>query len=402
MYDFSHPIVDALENITLSLCTLEFEDHRPFYEWTLNTLQSIPNSPIAAYTTMPKQVEFSRLNVANAVLSKRKLIPLVENGIVCGWDDPRLLTIAGLRRRGYTPASLRLFCGRIGVSKVDGVVDYGELESAARESMDVSAMRAFCVASPLKVTIDNWRRGEMALNVPRHPKEDMGERQAVLSDTIFIDSNDFHDEVTSGPVPPKYKRLSASQGARLKHGFVIRVKSVVRDPATNAATELICEYDPDTANGVTPEGAKKVGIIHWVDAKSSVPVTIRQYDRLFSRQTPHPDTYLTDVNEDSVRSLSGLVEKSVAQDCVRHLASIATSDDSNARSRYASDLHYQFERLGYYSLDATSTSNSLVFNRVVELRDNWMKEKREEERKEAPARRRGSGGAPKGESGAGQ
>ncbi|CAJ1933890.1 unnamed protein product [Cylindrotheca closterium] len=376
MYDYSHPISDALEGITHSLCTLEFEDHRPFYEWTVEKL--LPTSLISA---TPRQIEFSRLNIQNTVLSKRKLIGLVEEKHVNGWDDPRMPTLSGMRRRGVPPSALRLFCERVGISKTDSNIAFSALEDCARLEMDEACERAFAVLKPLKVTIDNWDGGIEEFSAPRHPKkEKMGDRVIPFSKEVYIERTDFFDldgpegKENDGKVPKGYKRLLPGDKVRLRYAYVIECKEIIRDPKTSEPIELKCFYYPDTRAGVTPEGMKRVkGIIHWVEASTGVQCKVNQYDRLFLAEEPGKRTgnHLDDLNPNSLEVLNGVfVEPSVAKDALEMIEKV--NADSNDGSLYTSSLAYQFERSGYFALDKSSTGeDGLVFNRVVTLRDTW-------------------------------
>ncbi|UAW99857.1 glutamine--tRNA ligase/YqeY domain fusion protein [Halopseudomonas nanhaiensis] len=341
-YDFTHGQSDAIEGVTHSICTLEFEDHRPLYEWFINNL------PVPA---TPRQYEFARLNLNYTVTSKRKLKLLVDEGHVDGWDDPRMSTLSAFRRRGYTAASIRNFCERIGVTRSDGVVDMGVLEFSIREDLDANAPRAMCVLRPLKVTITNYPEGQTErLELPRHPKEDMGVRVLPFSRELYIDRDDFMID------PPKgYKRLEPGGEVRLRGSYVIRADEAVTDAEGNIV-ELKCSYDPDTL-GKNPEGRKVKGVIHWVPAAESVECEVRLYDRLF--RAPNPDkgeeggTFLDNINPESLVVLKGCrAEPSLAQ---------ATAED-----------RFQFEREGYFCLDSKdSTADAPVFNRTVTLRDSW-------------------------------
>lgn len=375
MYDFSHPISDAIEEISHSLCTLEFEDHRPFYDWTIEKL--LPTGLIAA---QPQQIEFSRLNVQGTVLSKRKLIQLVRDNHVKGWDDPRMPTLSGLRRRGVPPAALRLFCERMGISKADSNIDLTVLEDCIREIMDASCPRAFCVLQPLKVTITNWVGDAEDFVVDRHPKEDMGSRIVSFGKTLCIERSDFFD--TDGPEgkacngrPPKgFKRLLPNGRVRLRYSYVVECNEVIRDPQTGEPIELKCTFMPETRAGLTPEGMARVnGIIQWVNADTAVKCTINQYDRLFEVDEPGKDSgdFVKDLNPHSLEILpNALLEPSFAQDALAVLGKI--NDSSGESKAYSSSLAYQFERTGYFALDHASTGiESLVFNRVVTLRDSW-------------------------------
>ncbi|ONM45047.1 glutamine--tRNA ligase [Halopseudomonas pachastrellae] len=341
-YDFTHGQSDALEGITHSICTLEFEDHRPLYEWFLDQL------PVPAH---PRQYEFARLNLNYTVTSKRKLKQLVDEKHVDGWDDPRMSTLSAFRRRGYTPAAIREFCERIGVTRSDGVVDMGVLEFCIRDDLDANAPRAMCVLKPLKVTITNYPEGQTEeLRLPRHPKQDMGERVLPFEREIYIDREDYMVD------PPKgYKRLVPGGEVRLRGSYVIRADEAITDADGNIV-ELLCSYDPDTL-GKNPEGRKVKGVIHWVPASSSVECEVRLYDRLFN--TANPDkgeagtTFLDNINPDSLQVLSGCrAEPSLAE---------ATLDD-----------RFQFEREGYFCVDSRdSKAGAMVFNRTVTLRDSW-------------------------------
>eukprot|EP00546_Thalassionema_frauenfeldii_P016951 CAMPEP_0178900926 /NCGR_PEP_ID=MMETSP0786-20121207/3736_1 /TAXON_ID=186022 /ORGANISM="Thalassionema frauenfeldii, Strain CCMP 1798" /LENGTH=852 /DNA_ID=CAMNT_0020571967 /DNA_START=140 /DNA_END=2701 /DNA_ORIENTATION=+ len=377
LYDFSHPISDAVEGITHSLCTLEFEDHRPFYDWTIEKLQGN-----GLLEKKPQQIEFSRLNIQSTVLSKRKLIQLVEDNHVNGWDDPRMPTLSGLRRRGVTPSALRLFCERMGISKSDSNIDYGILEDCVREDMDKVCPRAFAVLNPLKVTITNWGGSALeAFEVDRHPKVgELGNRTIPFGKHLYIERSDFYD--TEGPEglknekkPPRgWKRLLLNDKVRLRFAYVIHCDEVVRDEATQEPVELKCTLLPETRAGVTPEGMKRVkGIIHWVEASTSIKCKVNQYDRLFRTEEPGKESgdYLKDLNPDSLKTLDGVVvEPSIGIDALAILAEVRTQENNNSK-KYVSSLAYQFERSGYYALDPSSTQGELVFNRVVTLRDTW-------------------------------
>ena len=344
-YDFTHGQSDAIEKITHSICTLEFEDHRPLYEWFLEQL------PVPA---KPRQYEFARLNLNYTVTSKRKLKQLVDENHVTGWDDPRMSTISGFRRRGYTAASIRNFCDMIGVNRAGGVVDLGMLEFCIREDLDTNASRAMCVLKPIKVVISNYPADQaLTLQLPRHPKRDIGVRELPFEREIYIDASDYEEN------PPKgYKRLVPGGEVRLRGSYVIRADEAIRDADGNVI-ELRCSYDPETL-GKNPEGRKVKGVIHWVPAAQSVECEVRLYDRLFS--TPNPDkgddgeaseSFLDNVNPESLVVLKGCrAEPSLLQ---------AQVGDS-----------FQFEREGYFCLDSRdSKPDALVFNRTVTLRDSW-------------------------------
>lgn len=341
MYDFTHPISDALEGITHSLCTLEFEDHRPLYDWLLDQLPSLPH---------PQQIEFARLNLNYTVTSKRKLKQLVDEGRVRGWSDPRMPTISGLRRRGCTPAALRNFCDRIGISKSDGVVDVAMLEFCIREDLELSAPRAMAVLRPLKVVLTNLTDDhEEILMASCHPSVDLGERQLPLTREIYIDQADFAE------VPPKgWKRLVPGGEVRLRNAYVMRCDEVIKD-ADGLVTELRGVVDRDTL-GTNPPDRKIKGVIHWVSATRSLPAEVRLYDRLFTDAAPDRGEvdFKTFLNPESLEVLAeARVEPSLAGSAV--------------------ESRFQFEREGYFCVDPDSTPERLVFNRTVGLRDSWGK-----------------------------
>lgn len=343
MYDFTHPISDALEGITHSLCTLEFEDHRPFYDWILD------NISVGCH---PRQIEFSRLNLEYTVVSKRKLTQLVDEKVVNGWDDPRMPTLAGLRRRGVSPASIKEFSRRIGVTKVDGTIEMGVLESCIREELDQSAQRRMAVLNPLKVVITNYPEEQVeTLSAPNHPKnEAMGEREINFSRELYIDRDDFRESANK-----KFKRLVLEKEVRLRNSYVIRCDEVIKDEA-GEIVELRCSYDPETL-GANPEGRKVKGVIHWASAKEGVKAELRLYDRLFNHPTPDGDKekhFLEHVNEESLTIISDAV-----------VEPLVASEEAGKS--------FQFEREGYYCVDKDSTAEKPVFNRVVTLRDSWAK-----------------------------
>ena len=345
MYDFAHCLSDALENITHSICTLEFENNRPLYDWFLEQL-------IAG--ARPRQVEFARLNVSYTVLSKRRLIELVEGRYVTGWDDPRMPTVAGLRRRGCTPEAIRNFCNAIGVAKNDNLVDIALLEHCVREDLNEKAPRAMGVLRPLKVILDNYPEDKTEeFEVANHPQNPgMGTRKVPFSRVLYIERDDFDENP-----PKKYKRLSPGREVRLRNAYVIKYQNLVKDERTGEITELHCTFDPETRSGPPPDGRKVEGVIHWVSAKHSVPAEVRLYDRLFRIPDPGSisDDYLDYLNPDSIKVLPNC--------CVE------------ASLRYAAPGNrYQFERIGYFCLDTKdSAPGKPVFNRIVSLRDTWSK-----------------------------
>jgi glutaminyl-tRNA synthetase len=345
MYDFTHPVSDALEGITHSICTLEFEDHRPLYDWVIEHV-SVP--------CQPRQIEFSRLNLEYTVMSKRKLTRLVDEGHVEGWDDPRMPTVAGLRRRGFTPASLRDFCDRIGVTKSDNTVEMGVLENSIREHLNVHAPRRMAVLHPLKVVITNYPEGdEEEVSAPNHPQDaTMGVRRLPFTREIYIDREDFREEA-----PKKFKRLVTGGEVRLRNAYVIRCDEVIKNNQ-GEVVELHCSYDAATL-GANPEGRKVKGVIHWVSSKHALPAEVRLYDRLFSH--PAPDNakdgrdFHEHLNPDSLRTLTGCMVES-------GLASAVAGE------------RFQFEREGYFCVDPVlSREDRLVFNRTATLRDSWAK-----------------------------
>jgi len=340
MYDYTHCISDSLEGITHSLCDLSFEDHRPLYDWVLDEL---------AMNCHPQQIEFSRLNLQFTVMSKRKLKQLIEEGHVQGWDDPRLPTLAGMRRRGYTPASIREFCRRIGITKSEGTVELALLESCIREDLDRSAPRAMVVIDPLKIEITNFPEDTVEwLEAPNHPKEEMGNRQVPFTREMYIEREDFREAANK-----KFKRLVLGAEVRLRYGYVIRCDEVVLDDRGEISL-LKCSYDPETL-GKNPEGRKVRGVIHWVSANESEPCEIRHYEPLFNHEAPDAaeQDYHELLNAGSVGVVKGYAEASLKE--------------ASAADRF------QFERLGYYCVDLDSVSTSLVFNRTVGLRDTWAK-----------------------------
>jgi glutaminyl-tRNA synthetase len=344
-YDWAHGQSDAIEGVTHSLCTLEFEDHRPLYEWYLSNLP-VPSTP--------RQYEFARLNLTYTVMSKRKLKQLVDEQHVSGWDDPRMPTLSGLRRRGYTPASIRTFCDIIGVTRSEGVVDVGMLEFAIRDDLDKQAPRAMCVLAPLKVTITNFDANVLEhFTAPIHPqKPEMGTRELPFTRELYIDRNDFRETAEKD-----FKRLVLGQEVRLRNAYVIRANKIVRGP-DGEIVELECTYDPDTRGKNPSDGRKVKGVIHWVSAAHCLDVEVRLYDRLFTVEFPEEDkskTFLDFINPQSLTILKACkAEPSLAH---------ATPD-----------IRYQFEREGYFCADSVeSQPGKLVFNRTIGLRDSFGK-----------------------------
>ena len=344
MYDYTHCISDALEQITHSLCTLEFEDHRPLYDWVLDQLE-VP--------CHPQQIEFARLNINYTVMSKRKLKQLVDEKLVNGWDDPRMPTLDGMRRRGYTPASIRNFCEMVGVTRSNSVVDVSMLEHSLRDDLDKNSPRAMCVLRPLKVVIENYPEDKTEImTLPRHPKDDsMGSREIPFAREIYIDRNDF-EEVP----PPGFKRLVTGGEVRLRGSYVIRCNEVIKD-SSGAINELRCTLDAATL-GANPEGRKVKGVIHWVPAAAALDVEVRLYDRLFTHEDPDSaeGDYRDYINPESLVVMTGCKAEP-------GLAGAAPED------------RFQFEREGYFCVDRKDAStDNLVFNLTVGLRDTWAKQ----------------------------
>ena len=344
MYDFAHGQSDSIEKITHSICTLEFEDHRPLYDWYIRELGIFA----------PQQIEFDRLNLTYTLLSKRRLLALVQQGVVAGWDDPRMPTLSGIRRRGYTPEAIRTFCSRIGVSKTNGVIELGLLEHAVREDLNRRAHRAMAVLKPLKLVIDNYPDGQVeqmeAINNPEDAS--YGTRLVPFSKTLYIEQDDFRES------PPKgYFRLYPGNEVRLRYGYLVRCTGVVKNEA-GEVTEVHCTYDPATRGGNTPDGRKVKSTIHWVPAEHAIEAEVRLYDNLFKVENPNdaPEggDWMDNLNPDSLVVIpNAKLEPSLAE--------------------AAAGARYQFERLGYFCVDPDSRPGKLVFNRTVGLRDTWAK-----------------------------
>lgn len=352
MYDFTHCISDALEGITHSLCTLEFQDNRELYDWFLANITIEENLIGEKGKLMPRQIEFGRSNLEYTVASKRKLIKLVTEGHVNGWDDPRLTTLVGLRRRGYTPASIRNFCADIGVTKKDSTIDMAVLENAIRQDLEASAKRAFGVLKPLKLVITNYPEGESeTFTVNNHPKDDsMGTREISFSREIYIDQDDFMLEP-----PSKFFRLGPGREVRLRYGYAVTCNEVIQDSDGNV-TELRCTYDPLTAKGQTPDGRKIKGIIHWVSAAHAVDAEVRVYDRLYTEPNPGAaEDFINLINPDSLQTFpNAKLESSILE---------AGPED-----------RFQFERVGYFCFDSIDNAQGkVVMNRTVSLRDTWAR-----------------------------
>jgi glutaminyl-tRNA synthetase len=345
MYDFTHGESDSIERITHSICTLEFEDHRPLYDWYIEQL--------GIYH--PQQIEFDRLNLTYTLLSKRRLLQLVERGHVRGWDDPRMPTISGIRRRGYTPEAIRNFCRNVGVSKTNGTTELGLLEYFVREDLNRRAARVMAVLRPLRVVIDKYPEGQVeqmeAVNNPEDPG--MGSRNVPFSRVLYIEQDDFRED------PPKqYYRLSPGREVRLRYGYFITCTGVVKDPKTGEVTEIHCTYDPATRGGNAPDGRKVKSTIHWVSAAHAVDAEIRLYETLFARENPADETEGKDFTEYLNPKSLEVLKNAKLEPSLRGAA---------VGSRY------QFERLGYFCVDPDSTPQKPAFNRTVALRDSWGK-----------------------------
>ncbi|MFH1477372.1 MAG: glutamine--tRNA ligase/YqeY domain fusion protein [Verrucomicrobiota bacterium] len=351
MYDFAHCLSDAIEGITHSICTLEFEVHRPLYDWILDQIKT---------PCHPQQIEFARLNLTNTVMSKRKLQELVVAKAVSGWDDPRLPTLAGMRRRGYTPEGIREFCRRVGVTKVNSLSDFALLEHCIRDDLNKRALRVMGVLNPLRVVIDNYPEGQeetfTAQNNPEDPSTanaaGAGTRQVPFSRVLFIEREDFMEDP-----PKKFFRLAPGREVRLRNACFIKCERVVKDPATGEIVELHCTYDPATRGGNAPDGRKVKATLHWVSAAHALKAEVRLYDRLFTKENPADEGDGTDfkkhLNPDSLKTITAYVEPSLKS--------------AQPGSRY------QFERIGYFCVDPASTGAKLIFNRTITLQDIWTK-----------------------------
>jgi glutaminyl-tRNA synthetase len=346
MYDYAHCVSDAIEGITHSICTLEFEDHRPLYDWFLDALQT---------PCHPQQIEFARLNLSYTMMSKRKLLQLVTQGHVSGWDDPRMPTLSGLRRRGYTPEAIRTFCERIGVAKRNSVVDLALLEHCLREDLNKRAQRVMAVLHPLRVVIDNYPEGQVeemeAVNNPEDAS--MGTRQVPFSRVLYIERDDFREDP-----PRQFFRLAPGREVRLRYAYYMTCTGVVKDEKTGEVVELHCTYDPATRGGWAPDGRQVKSTIHWVSAAHAIPAEVRQYDTLFLKPNPGDDEdggdFTTSLNPKSLEVLT---------ECRLEPSLVGASPGSR----------YQFERQGYFCVDSDARPGALVFNRTVTLRDTWAR-----------------------------
>jgi glutaminyl-tRNA synthetase len=341
MYDWAHGLEDSIEEVSHSLCSLEFEDHRPLYDWFLEQLG----------VHHPRQIEFARLAINYTLMSKRKLLKLVESNVVSGWDDPRLPTLAGLRRRGFTPEAIRSFCDRIGVARANSVVDYALLEHCLREDLNRRAPRAMAVLRPLKVVLINYPEGKTEeLEADINPEDPAaGRRKIPFSRELWIEQEDFREDP-----PKKFFRLSPGREVRLKYAYYITCNEVIKDPNTGRITELHCTYDPETKGGWSKDGRKVKGTSHWISATHAGTAEFRLYDRLFT--APDPDDgegYLAHLNPQSLEKVSGLIEAGM--------------------TGIPAGSHFQFERQGYFCVDPDSAHGTMVFNRSVSLKDSWSK-----------------------------
>lgn len=345
MYDFAHPISDTVEGVTHSLCSLEFEDHRPLYDWVLKEL---------GFENPSRQIEFARMNLNYTLTSKRKCLKLVNDGIVSGWDDPRMGTLCGMRRRGYTADAIKDFCERIGVAKANSVIDFSLLEHCVREDLNKKAPRAMAVLRPIKLIIDNYPEDKIEqIEVEINPENpDAGKRTVEFSKVLYIEEDDFMEEA-----PKKYFRLKPGQEVRLKSAYYVTATSCVKDE-NGKIIEVHCTYDPETKGGDSPDGRKVKGTIHWVSATNAVNATIRLYDRLFNVENPSDESkvgsFIENLNPASVEVLEGCKLES-------NLANVKPGDN------------FQFLRMGYFCVDTDSTKDNIIINRTVALKDSWAK-----------------------------
>lgn len=356
MYDWAHGIEDSIEGITHSICTLEFEDHRPLYDWFINAINegrtADGSGPFGRLINHPQQIEFAKFRPTYTILSKRNLLRMVQEKIVSGWDDPRMPTIAGIRRRGYTPEAIRQLCEDIGVTKVESHIDIGRVEGAVRDHLNKVAPRAMAVLNPVKVVIENWPEGHVehfdAVNNPEDPGA--GSRSIPFAREIYIERDDFMEDP-----PKKFFRLAPGREVRLRYACLATCTGITKDPATGEITEIRCTWDPASRGGDAPDGRKVKGTIHWVSAQHAVPAEVRLFDRLFNAEEPGKRTgnWADDLNPDSLKVVRAMLEPSLAA---------AKAGD-----------RFQFERLGYFRVDEDSREGKPVFNRTVTLKDSWAK-----------------------------
>jgi glutaminyl-tRNA synthetase len=355
MYDFAHCLSDSIEEITHSICTLEFENNRPLYDWILDELKT---------PCHPQQIEFARLNLSHTVMSKRLLAELVRKGLVIGWDDPRMPTLAGMRRRGYTPQAIRAFCDRIGVAKNDSIVDMELLEHCVRDDLNQHAPRAMAVLRPLKVIIDNYPADKTEeFEAPNHPQDPaMGSRKIPFSREIYIEQDDFLEDA-----PKKFFRLSPGREVRLRNAYFITCEGIVKDKKTGEITEIHCTCDPETRGGYAPDNRKVKGTIHWVSAAHCHEAEVRLYDRLFAAANPGAEAEKAGVDFTEVLNPNSL-------------ETLTSCKVEPSLAKAAPGIRYQFERLGYFCVDSVDSSeDKLVFNRIVTLRDTWAKMQEKEQ-----------------------
>jgi glutaminyl-tRNA synthetase len=342
MYDFAHSLSDAIEGITHSLCSLEFQDHRPLYDWCVDHV---------SVKSKPRQIEFARFNLSHTITSKRKLKILVDEGHVAGWDDPRMPTLVAMRRRGYPPAAIREFCHDIGVAKSESIIDMGMLEEKVRDHLNQQAPRAMAVLDPIKIVIENYPEDKVeTLQAPLHPqKPEWGERSLPFGREIYIEREDFSEDP-----PKKFFRLAPGKEVRLRNAYVIQCQEVIKDPQTGKIIELRCRYDEDTL-GRKPEGRKVKGVIHWVSAAHAVAAEVRLYDRLFNVAKPsNSENIASELNPHSLQ----VIKKAYLETGL-----------SDAQGKQT----FQFERAGYFCVDPVFIKERLVFNRIVSLKDTWKK-----------------------------
>jgi glutaminyl-tRNA synthetase len=345
MYDYAHPLSDAIEGITHSLCSLEYEDHRPLYDWVVQEAET---------PCQPRQIEFARLKLSFTVLSKRRLLRLVREGFVSGWDDPRMPTLRGMRRRGYTPEAIRTFADRIGLAKRDSLVDVAQLEHAVREDLNARAPRVMAVLDPLPLVIENYPEDRVeeieAVNNPED--ESAGTRKVPFSRVLYIEREDFREDP-----PKKFFRLAPGREVRLRYAYLVKCTSIAKDESGNV-TEVRCTYDPETRGGSPPDGRKVKATLHWVSAAHARPAEVRLYDRLFTRENPDDveegEDFTASLNPDSLKVVSG--------------ARVEPGLESASPGDF-----FQFERQGYFAVDPDSTPGKLVFNRTVSLKDAWAR-----------------------------
>jgi len=380
MYDWAHGLEDSIEGITHSICTLEFEDHRPLYDWFIDAINAGrgPGSPLGPKIHHPQQIEFARLELTHTVMSKRKLLELVKGKYVRGWDDPRMPTISGMRRRGYTPESIRRFCEMIGVAKFNSTVDFAKLEFCVREDLNKRAPRMMAVLRPLKAVIENYPDGQVEmLDAVNNPEDaSAGTRKVPFSKVLYLEQEDFREVP-----PPKYFRLSPGVEVRLRYAYFIRCMSVVKDPSTGEVVELRCTYDPKTRGGDAPDGRKVKATLHWVSAAHALPCEVRLYDHLFTMEDPSEVGGAPDDRADVAYGGGTGVSAAPADNPLDWKSNLNPNSlevvspawvEPSVRAAKPGEM-FQFERVGYFCVDPDSTADNLVFNRTVTLKDTWAK-----------------------------